>query len=61
MGVRLPPYGPNDVPLAAMKQLLTQAKTILSPEEYASVEKWFNKGLNEVLNQVLIGNQASHK
>lgn len=46
---------------AATKQLLTQAKTILSPEEYASVEKWFNKGLNEVLNQVLIGNQASHK
>jgi len=25
------------------------------------VEKWFNKGLNEVLNQVLIGNPASHK
>src|SRR5712692_7641350 len=45
----------------ATKQLLAQAKTILSPEEYASVEKWFNKGLNEVLNQVLIGNPASHK
>ena len=45
----------------ATKQLLAQAKTILSPDEYASVEKWFNKGLNEVLNQVLIGNPASHK
>jgi len=46
---------------ASTKQLLAQAKTILSPQEYTSVEKWFNKGLNEVLNQVLIGNPASHK
>ena len=45
----------------ATKQLLAQAKTILSPEEYASVEKWFDKGLNVLLNQQLIGTQASHK
>ncbi len=46
---------------AATKQLLAQAKTILSPEEYARVEKWFDKGLNVVLNQVLIGEQPSQK
>lgn len=46
---------------AATKQLLAQAKTILSPEEYASVEKWFDKGLNVLLNQQLIGSQPSHK
>lgn len=46
---------------AATKQLLAQAKTILSAEEYARVEKWFDKGLNVVLNQVLIGEQASQK
>jgi hypothetical protein len=45
----------------ATKQLLAQAKTILSPEEYASVEKWFDKSLNMLLNQQLIGTQASHK
>lgn len=45
----------------ATKQFLADAKTFLSPEEYASVEKWFDKGLNAVLNQQLIGNQASHK
>lgn len=45
----------------ATKQLLAQAKTILSPEEYASVEKWFDKGLNVLLNQQLLGSQASHR
>lgn len=43
---------------ASTKQLLAQVKTILSPQEYATVEKWFDKGLNEVLNTVLIGDQA---
>jgi hypothetical protein len=46
---------------ASTKHLLAQAKKILSPEEYASVEKWFDKGLNPVLNQVLLGDQTSHK
>lgn len=46
------------------KQLLAQAKTILSPQEYATVAKWFDHGLNEVLNRVLIGDpqaKTSHK
>lgn len=46
---------------AATKQLLAQSKTILAPEEYAAVQKWFDEGLNVVLNQVLIGNRASQK
>lgn len=46
---------------AATKQLLARSKTVLSPEEYARVEAWFDKGLNVVLNQVLIGDQASQK
>jgi len=46
---------------AATKQLLAQSKTILSVDEYAKVERWFDKGLNEVLNQVLLGNQVSQK
>ena len=48
---------------ASTKQLLAQAKSILSPQEYATVQKWFDHGLNEVLNTVLIGGQAktSHK
>jgi len=46
---------------ASTKQLLAQAKAILSPEEYATMEKWFDKGLNEVLNGVLIGNQAARQ
>ena len=45
----------------ATKKLLAQAKTILSREEYASVEKWFAKSLNVLLNEQLIGTQASHK
>jgi hypothetical protein len=46
---------------AATKQLLARSKTVLSADEYARVEAWFDKGLNVVLNQVLIGNQASQK
>jgi len=48
---------------ASTKQLLAQAKMILSPQDYATVQKWFDHGLNEVLNTVLIGNQAktSHR
>ena len=49
----------NKVVDTATKQLLAQAKTILSPQEYATVEKWFGSGLNEVLNRVLIGDQAT--
>lgn len=46
---------------AATKQLLAQSKTMLTADEYAKVERWFDKGLNEVLNQVLLGSQVSQK
>jgi len=38
---------------AATKQLLEEAKTTLSPEELALVEKWFAKGLNPEINRLL--------
>ena len=44
----------------ATKQFLEQSKPILSPEQFASVQKWFDKGLNPVLNQILIP-QSSRK
>jgi hypothetical protein len=40
---------------AATKQLLTDAKAALSPDEYAVVEKWFEKSLNGQLNRQLLG------
>ena len=45
---------------AATKQFLEQSKPILSPGQFASVQKWFDTGLNPVLNQMLIP-QSSHK
>jgi len=41
----------------ATKQLLDEAKEILSPAEYAQVEKWFDKSVNTQLNQALVANQ----
>ncbi len=38
---------------AATKQFLEQSKPILSPAQFASMQKWFDTGLNPVLNQVL--------
>jgi len=38
---------------AATKQFLEQSKPILSPDQFASMQKWFDAGLNPVLNQVL--------
>ena len=38
---------------AATKQFLEQSKPILSPGQFASMQKWFDAGLNPVLNQVL--------
>jgi hypothetical protein len=46
---------------AATKQFLAQSKTILTPAEYAAVERWFDKGLNVALNQVLLGDQTGRK
>ena len=42
---------------AATKQLLSDAKTTLTPEQYATLQKWFDKGVNELLNQLLLGGQ----
>ncbi|MBK8002107.1 MAG: hypothetical protein IPK15_26280 [Verrucomicrobia bacterium] len=39
---------------AATQQLLKEAKETLSPEEFASVEKWFAKGVNSQINQQLV-------
>ena len=44
---------------AATKQLLQEAKAMLSPEEFAKVEKWFDKSLNAQLNRQLLA-AASH-
>ena len=45
---------------AATKQFLEQSKPILSPGQFATMQKWFDAGLNPVLNQVL-STQASSK
>ena len=37
----------------ATKQFLEQSKPILSPGQLATMQKWFDTGLNPVLNQVL--------
>src|SRR6266853_3403657 len=38
---------------AATKQFLEQSKPVLSPAQFASMQTWFDMGLNPVLNQVL--------
>src|SRR5712691_5133913 len=45
---------------AATKQFLEQSKPILSPGQFVSMQKWFDTGLNPVLNQVL-STQSSRK
>lgn len=44
----------NDAVDAATKTFLAEAKTTLSPQEYASVEKWFDKNLNVLMNEGLL-------
>lgn len=39
---------------AATKAFLADAKATLTPQEYASVEKWFDKNLNVLMNQQLL-------
>lgn len=39
---------------AATKAFLADAKTTLSPQEFAQVEKWFDKNLNVLMNQQLL-------
>ena len=45
---------------AATKQFLEQSKPVLSAEQFDRMQKWFAKGLNPLLNQVLIP-QTSQK
>ena len=44
---------------AATKQFLEQSRPILSPGQFASMQKWFEAGLNPVLNQVLSSPSSS--
>lgn len=44
---------------AATKQFLEQSKSILSAEQFATMQKWFAQGLNPVLNQMLIPQSGS--
>ncbi len=47
---------------AATKQFLEEAKATLSPQEFATVEKWFAHSVNEQLNaQVMAAALASNK
>ena len=50
----------NNAVDTATKQFLEQSKPILSPEQFATMQKWFDTGLNPVLNQILIP-QSSRK
>ena len=43
----------------ATKQFLEESKPILSPEQFASMQKWFEMGLNPVLNEVLSSKSRS--
>ncbi len=38
----------------AATQLVEESGAILSPDQLATLEQWFDKGLNVVLNQVLL-------
>lgn len=47
---------------SATKQFLADAKTLLSPQEFATVEKWFAHEVNDQLNrQVLAAALAGNK
>src|SRR5262249_33244773 len=48
----------NETVDAGKKQLLDEAREMLSPEEYAKVEKWFDKSAITQLNQALLANQC---
>lgn len=44
---------------AATKEFLQEVKALLSPAEYARVERWFDKSVNAYLNQQLLGRSGS--
>lgn len=39
---------------AANAHLLANAKHVLSPEQYSEVQSWFAKGLNPLMNRLLV-------
>lgn len=39
---------------AANERLLAEAKRTLSPQQYSQVKLWFAKGLNPLMNQLLV-------
>lgn len=41
---------------AANKRLLAQAKRTLSPQQYSQIAGWFEKGLNPLMNHLLVAN-----
>jgi hypothetical protein len=45
---------------AATKQFLADAKPILSPQDFAKVEKWFDKSVNGYINQQLLASTSKH-
>jgi hypothetical protein len=45
---------------AATKQFLADAKAILSPQDFAKVEKWFDKSVNGYINQQLLASTSKH-
>lgn len=51
----------NKAVAAATKQLLEDSKPVLSPEEYAQVEKWFAKGLNAGINRLVAAKEPTSK
>jgi hypothetical protein len=46
--------GYNQAVAAATKRLLQDAKATLSPQEFATVEKWFAHEINEQLNRQVV-------
>ncbi len=51
----------NKAVAAATKQLLEDSKPVLSPEEYAQVEKWFAKGINADINRLVAAKEPTTK
>lgn len=43
----------------ATKQLQLEAKTLLTPQQIAEVERWFAVGLNPQINQILVSPKPS--
>ncbi|HXH07590.1 MAG TPA: hypothetical protein VNI83_13495 [Vicinamibacterales bacterium] len=51
----------NEAVEQATRQLLAEVRTFLSPEQYAMVERWFDKELNAMLNRYLLGDGSASR